>query len=115
MVSPRAAATGCAVCTARRCGLLTRRVIGKRAKASGSRLACSIPTSDKSGSEPSPGSLRCGNACRMRSNCTVTPYGSRLGDSVLTVAGSERIQLIVRRVTGGGGQAERLPLLVGFQ
>ena len=55
------------------CGLLTMRVIGKRASASGSLLACSMPSSDSSGSEPCPGSLRSGNACRMSSNCTVTP------------------------------------------
>ena len=57
---PSASATGCAVCTARRCGLLTSRVIGNRASASGSRLACSMPSADRSGSDPSPGSLRSG-------------------------------------------------------
>ena len=46
---PVASATGCAVCLARICGLLTMRLIGKRASASGSLLACSIPSSDSCG------------------------------------------------------------------
>ena len=45
--NPKASATGCAVCTARICGLLTNRVIGKRLRASGNLLACSMPSSDR--------------------------------------------------------------------
>ena len=65
----------------RRCGLLTSRVIGKRASASGSLSACSMPSADRSGSEPCPGSLRSGNACRTSSNCisipTLVTYSAR--------------------------------------
>ena len=46
-VNPSASATGCAVWTARICGLLTNRVIGNRFSASGSRCACATPSSDK--------------------------------------------------------------------
>ncbi len=46
---PSAAATGSAVCTARRWGLLTSRRIGNRASAPGSRRACSQPSSVKLG------------------------------------------------------------------
>src|ERR1700758_5520823 len=41
-----------------------------RLRACGNRPACSTPTSDSSGSAPSPGPLRSGSACRISSNCT---------------------------------------------
>ena len=59
---------------ARRCGLLTTRVIGNLASASGRRATCARPRRTGSGRLPGRGSLRSGNACRTRSNCTVTPY-----------------------------------------
>src|ERR1700756_4299011 len=79
MDSSRAAATVAAVWMARRCGLLTTREIGNLASASGRRATCATPSSDRSGSEPWPCSLRSGNACRTRSTCILVSCRRMVG------------------------------------
>src|SRR6185312_6419487 len=99
MASPSASATGSAVCTARRCGLDSTLAIGWRSSAFGSLCACSKPTSDNSGSAPSPGLLRRGSACRISSSCTrdtiegVPGYADHLfdlTDRVVLITGGSR-------------------------
>src|SRR6201997_1055620 len=70
-----------------------------RLRACGNRPACSTPTSDSSGSAPSPGVDRSGSACRISSNCTratiegVPGYADDLfdlTDRVMLITGGSR-------------------------
>src|ERR1700759_248132 len=53
--------------------------MGYRARAAGSRATCARPSSERSGSDPWPFSLRSGNACRTRSTCILVSCRRMVG------------------------------------